>query len=230
MTMDDEQFFAWLDGELDPQAAAKVAAQVAADPELQRKAEAHRSMQARLRGAFEPLLAAPSAASNVIDLGAARKRQATRRAWPGVAQWAAIAATLVIGIVTGTMIAGSGDFPGRGGPGYIVASGPLDRALDTQLASAPSADGPRIGLTFRDQKGTLCRSFTDGSAQGLACRDRTAWRIRGLFQAPAGPSGEYRMAAGTDPALAVMIDRTILGEPFDAAAERQAKARGWSGS
>ena len=227
MIMDDEQFFAWLDGELDPQEAARVAAKVAADPELQRKAEAHRSMQARLRGAFEPLLAAPSVAPNVVDLGAARERRAARRTWPVAAQWAAIAATLVVGIVTGTMVAGDGNSPGRDGSGYMIASGPLDRALDTRLASAPAADGPRIGLTFRDKAGSICRSFTDGPVQGLACRDSDDWVLTAMVQSERSGSGEYRMAAGVDPAVAATIETRMADEPFDAAAERAAKDRGW---
>ncbi len=227
MMMDDEQFFAWLDGELDPEVAAMVAAQVAADPELQRKAEAHRSMQSRLRGAFDPLLAAPSIAPNVIDLGAARERRVTRRTWPMAAQWAAIAATLVVGIVTGTMIAGGDGSSGRNGSGQMIASGPLDRALDTQLASAPAADGPRIGLTFRDEAGSICRSFTDGPAQGLACRDGDDWVMTAMVQGERSGSGEYRMAAGVDPAVAATIESRMADEPFDAAAERAARNRGW---
>lgn len=227
MMMDDEQFFAWLDGELDPQAAGEVAARVAADPELQRMAEAHRSMQTRLRDAFEPVLTAAPPAANVVDLTAARERRAARRAWPAAAQWAAIAATLVVGIVTGTMIAGGADSPGRDGSGQMLASGSLDRALDTQLASAPAADGPRIGLTFRDQAGSICRSFTDGSAQGLACRDGDDWALRAFVQGENSGSGEFRMAAGVDPAVAATIDRRMAGEPLDAAAELKARDRGW---
>ncbi|HEV2044737.1 MAG TPA: anti-sigma factor, partial [Sphingomicrobium sp.] len=100
-------------------------------------------------------------------------------------------------------------------------------ALNRRLASAPSAAGPRIGLTYRDQAGSICRSFSDGSAQGLACRAGNDWRIRGLFQGADGQTGEYRMAAGADPALSALIDSTISGEPFDATAERKALTQGW---
>ena len=234
MTMDDELFFAWLDGELDAEAASKVAAQVAADPALQRKADQHRSMQERLRSAFEPVLEAQPPAShvtdaeagNLIDLAAARSRR-SERALPTITQWAAIAATLVVGIVTGTMIGGSGDSSVRTRSGHLIASGELDRALDRRLASAPAASGARIGLTFRDQAGSICRSFTDGAAQGLACRDGDEWAIRGLVQGADSGSGEFRMAAGVDPTLSALIGSRIAGEPFDSAAERKALAGGW---
>ena len=55
----DETFFAWLDGELNAAEAARVAAEVAADRRLSAMAEEHRAMQARLKGAFDPVLDAP---------------------------------------------------------------------------------------------------------------------------------------------------------------------------
>ena len=227
MIMNDELFFAWLDGELDPQAAAAVAAEVAADPDLQRKATAHGSMQARLRGAFEPLIAVAPVAGNVVDLATERARQAQRRTLPSMAQWAAIAATLVVGIVTGTMISGGSPSTVRNDAGQLIAAGPLDRALDTRLASAPDVSGPRIGLTFRDAGGSICRSFTDGPAQGLACRDGDRWALRGLVQGGDAGRGDYRMAAGVDPALTTLIDSRMAGEPFDSAAEKKALTEGW---
>ena len=42
--IDDGEFFAWLDGELDEEAASRVAAAVAASPELAKKAEQHRRL------------------------------------------------------------------------------------------------------------------------------------------------------------------------------------------
>ena len=226
MIMDDERFFAWLDGELDLEAAARVAAEVAADPDLRAKADAHRAMQARLRSAFEPLMAPPRVAEKVVDLSAARARRLERRALPSLSQWAAIAATLVVGIVTGTMVGGSPSKV-RTDAGQLVAGGELDRALDMRLASAPDASGPRIGLTFRDTAGSICRSFTDGAAQGLACRDGDRWALRGLVQGGNAGSGDYRMAAGVDPALASLIEARMAGEPFDAAAEQKALSEGW---
>jgi hypothetical protein len=111
--------------------------------------------------------------------------------------------------------------------GRLVAAAALDDALYTRLASAPADDGPRIGLTFRDSDGNVCRTFTDRAASGLACRDGGDWRIRGLFQAPEGQGADYRMAAGPDPRLMELVDSTMAGEPFDAAAEAAAKERGW---
>ena len=221
---DEEEFFAWLDGELDGAAAARVAARVAADPALAEEARLHRALGQQLRGAFDPLMAAPvpDRVAAPADFAAARERRAARRF--GLPQWAAIAATLVVGVVTGTMI-DRGPVSQQGAT--IVASGALERALDTRLASAPAADGVRIGLTFRDSAGALCRSFDDRELSGLACRDGDQWKFRGLFQESVEGKGDYRMAAGPDPRLGAMIDETLAGEPLDAAAERAARANGW---
>jgi hypothetical protein len=230
----DEKFFAWLDGELEGAEAAEMTARVASDPELAAIADRHRAMQARLNNAFdkvaaapipEPIRAAASRRRNVVDLGARRDR--ARRAIPTLPQWAMIAATLVFGLFVGTQLPGHGDSPVQVRSGALYAAADLDRALDTQLASAPSAGPIRIGLTFRDSGGTICRSFTGSAATGLACRDDGRWRVKGLFPAGEGQSGEYRMATGMDPNLAALVGATMAGEPMDAGQERAAREHGW---
>lgn len=226
---DQEEFFAWLDGELHGEAAARVEARVAADPSLAKKARAHRALAGQLRGAFDPVMdaAVPDRIGAApVDFAAARERRAARP-FTRTTQWAAMAATLAIGIVTGTMLS-----PGSSGPvmrenGALVASASLEDALYTRLASAPSGEGVRIGLTFRDEAGSLCRSFEDQGTSGLACRADGDWKIRGLFQSESGGQGDYRMAAGNDPRLAALIEQSIAGEPLDADAERKAQKMGW---
>jgi len=224
--IDDEEFFAWLDDELDGGAAARVAAQVAASPELTARAAAHRALQEQLRGAFAPAMenASPPrfGSAEVIDFG--KKRSA--RGWFGVPQWAAMAATLTLGLVVGQFVGDRSGSPVEAHDGTLVAAASLDQALDKQLASAGSSGPVRVGLTFRDRQGSICRSFSGDAGSGLACRDDGDWRISGLFASP-GQGGDYRMAAGEDPRLAALIDERIAGEPFDAAAERAAKDRGW---
>ena len=226
---DDEELYAWLDGELHGEKAEQVAARVAADPALARLAEQHRALGARLRDALAPVMEdAPLAprfgGAEVVDFQARRE---TRRVSFGVPQWAAMAATLAIGIVVGQLVGSRSGAPIETRGGAMVAAASLDQALDARLASA-GGDGPvRVGLTFRSQDGTICRSFTDEGASGLACRVDKDWRVEGLFAAPQGQSGDYRMAAGEDPRLAAMIDQRIAGEPFDAAAEKAALDKGW---
>jgi hypothetical protein len=235
--LDDEKFFAWLDGELAAEEAARVEAEVAADPELQRRAAEHRALAARLRGAFGTVSAAPvpdalasvvqQQRSNVVDFSAWREKLSRPFTSPAP-QWAAMAAALVLGIAVGTTLTserGSSPVEVRGGA--IYAAGAVDQALNRQLASADAASDVRIGLTFRDQSGAVCRTYETAASSGLACRESGSWRLRGLFAAPEGAGAEYRMAAGSDPRLLEMVDSTIAGEPFDAAQEQTARERGW---
>lgn len=232
--VEEEKFYAWLDGELEPEEAARVEAEVAADPELTRMADEHRAMSAGLRSAFGTVAAAPvperiaNAASappgNVMDFSARRER---KRVQFGVPQWAAMAATLALGVALGTAINGGRQYgPVEAANGKLYAASAVGRALDTQLASAAAGD-VRIGLTFRDRSGTVCRTFESDAASGLACRDRERWRLNGLFAAPEGQGSDYRMAAGSDPRLMDMVDQTISGEPFDAELEKAARAKDW---
>lgn len=230
--IEDEKFFAWLDGELAADEAARVAALVAASPELTARAEQHRRLATGLRAAFEPVLdSAPPPprehSAEVVDFGARATERDRRRSWLAAPQWAAMAASLAIGLVLGTQFAGQSESPVEVKDGRLLASAALDQALDRQLASAGMRDGRRVGLTFRDAAGRICRSFTGVEASGLACRDGDAWRLRGLFPAAEGQGGDYRMAAGEDPRLAALIDQTIRGEPFDAAQEKAALDSGW---
>lgn len=231
----NDVFFAWLDGELGGDEAAKVAAEVAADPDLSRLAEERRSLRAKLQGAFDPIADEPvparllgavrEAEPQVIDFASAKRAREGRR-WPSLPQWAAMAATFALGIFAGTMIPQRSAVPVEMQGGKLYAAAELNQALDTQLASAPAGD-VRIGITFRDQSGSICRSFSERAASGLACREDGRWQLRGMFAAPQGQGGQYRMAAGMDPSLAALVDSTMAGEPFDAAREKAAKARGW---
>jgi len=228
---DDERFFAWLDGELGPAEAAEMEARVAADPELKRLADQHRALGSQLRSAFNPIADAPvpqtleaalRPTAQLIDFRAAKRA----RSMPAVAQWTAMAATLAIGIFIGTRVPQESSAPVQAEAGKLYAAASINRALDTELASAPTGD-VRVGITYRDSAGEICRTFTAPAGSGLACRNSGRWQMKGLFAAPEGQGSDYRMAAGMDPNLAALVDSTIAGEAFDEAAEKAAKANGW---
>ena len=230
----DDKFFAWLDGELTGAEAAEVEARVVADPALQKLADEHRALGARLKSAFDPIAAAPvslaayapAADSNVASFAQVRvaRRLLTQRFW---AQAASIALVFVMGVAAGQSLLGGPAGPIAPEAGRLVAAASLEDALYKQLASQPAESGPRIGLTFRDKQGHVCRTFTDQGASGLACLQGGDWRMEALFQAPEGQTAEYRMAAGADPRLGALVESAIAGEPFDAAQERQARESGW---
>lgn len=228
---DEEKFFAWLDGELAPADAAEFDERVANDPALAKLAEEHRSLKRDLGRAFDPIIGLPvparldaplRKASNVIDFAAAKRR----RTMSPLSQWGAIAASLAIGILIGVGVPSRTASPVKVDASGLHASQMLTRALDAQLASAPSGD-VRIGITFRDHSGSICRTFTETSATGLACRSGTGWTVKGLFAAPEGQEGGYRMASGMDPNLAQLVGSSMTGEAFDAGAEQAARSKGW---
>ena len=228
---DEEKFFAWLDGELEPDDAARFAARVTTDPTLAQLAREHRTLRRDLERAFDPLIGSPIPArlsepllksGNVIDFAAATRK----RSMPPLIQWGAIAASLMVGILVGVGVPRTSS-PVKFDAGGLYASASLNRALDTELASAPSGN-VRIGITFRDHSGSICRTFTEASATGLACRSNRRWNVTGLFAAPEGQGENYRMASGMNPNLAQMVGSAMAGEPLDAAAERAAKSAGWN--
>jgi hypothetical protein len=223
----DEEFFAWLDGELDGGEAARVEAEVTADAKLGALAAQHRALQARLNTAFGTILEAPIPAR--LTAAAEPEAEVVQfRARPRGPVWKMLplAAVLAVGILVGTLIPHQATAPIEAQNGKLYATSALDKALSTQLASAPEGD-TRIALTFRNRAGAICRSFTGPSSSGLACREDGRWVLKGLLAAPEGQSGDYRMAGGANPALSNLVDSTIAGVPFDAAQERAARDHGW---
>jgi hypothetical protein len=227
---DEPEFYAWLDGELAEPQASLMAARVAADPELASFAKQQRALRARMTAAFAPIAAAPMpqrlleaarSEAKVIDIAAVRER---RHRWSLTGL--AAAASLVLGLALGLALPGERDsnFVSRGH--QLAASGRLAGALDRQLASAGEQDGVRIRLSFKDQSGRFCRSFTATGQTGLACRAGDGWSIEGLV-AGEDDGSDYRMASGVDPALGGLIDSRLAGEPLDAVSEREAVQQGW---
>jgi len=160
-------------------------------------------------------------------------RPTPRWSWP---QWAAMAASLVVGVLVAPFLWRAG----VGGPlalqgGHLVATGTLARALSQQLASNQAPDAAiGIGVTFLSGNGAYCRTFQlrDQSAlAGLACRDQDRWQLEALAAAALAPNpspGQYRQAVSSlPPAVASTVDDMIVGEPLDANAEAAARDRDW---
>jgi hypothetical protein len=245
MNFTDDTVMAYADGELDAATRAALEAVMATDRELAQRVARQQALRARLRAAFDPVLAepvpqrlletarstpAPPHTDNVIPLK--RRPAPPRWSWP---QWSAIAASLVLGALLGPLLLRTpSGTPFVTRDGQVLASGALARALSEQLAGTQSAQAPvRIGVSFRARSGLYCRTFVlheRDALAGLACRDQQAWRLEALARnAPAPASGaEYRPAASAlPPALARTVDELIAGEPLDAAAESAARARAW---
>ncbi|MDE2308447.1 MAG: hypothetical protein KGJ97_09175 [Xanthomonadaceae bacterium] len=245
--IDEDTLQAYVDGELDAAAAARIDAALAHDDLLARRVRQARALRARMQATFDPVLdepvperlsallrprspqaaATPSAAAGRRGFGAGRRRAARRWLLPT----AAAAASIAVLAVALWWRPGSG--PVRVHDGRQFAAGALSVALDRALASEPDPRAPiRIGLTFRGADGRICRTFTDRARPplaGLACRDGAGgWSlpVLGAAERPAG--GELRQAASDlPPAVQAAVDARIRGDAFDAQQERAARDAGW---
>jgi hypothetical protein len=245
---DDEVLMAYADGELDELLSAEIASALERDPALARRVEQHRALRAEVAGAFatvleqpvpERLLAAANGPATPLAAGGSQRRgdvlQFPARSAPaarrwGTREWTAIAASLLLGmLLSWQFLVPSRSSMITAADGTLVARGALARALDSQLASTQRPEDPvQIGLTFRSQDGSYCRSFALRRAEtaGLACHTEGQWRIPVTASAP-GTAGGLRQAASLPPPVLAAIEARIAGEALDAAAEENARLGGW---
>ena len=238
MTITDQELQAYVDGELAPDDAARVEAAMAGDVLLAARVEREKRLRDTLRRAYAPVLGEPVPARlhAVLDAPAARAnagvtdiadRRRPRPRWR--APVLAIAASIAAIAMALWLRAPGGDVASRGAD--LVARGELERGLDRALASVPDAEANvRIGLTFRDASGRVCRTFATRatSMAGLACRDGQDWSLQVLSRVDAGEAGALRQASsGMTPEIQAAVDARMQGEAFDAEQERDALARGW---
>jgi len=241
MTISRETLMRFVDGELPPEEAARVEAAIAQSPEMQAFVQSQTALRRDFSTAFAPIMdeRIPDRLTSAIAdtpvswrwrAAHALSGKAARNAWVWVGVPAAGA--LALGLVIGVFLN-----PANMGPiaakkdGSVVAQGVLADALNTRLASDVQPAGtPRVGVSFHAKDGRDCRTFETGGVSGIACRGETAWDIAALASVRTEAPGTYHMAGSAMPdairsAAAEMID----GVPFDAAAERDARARGWRG-
>jgi hypothetical protein len=243
MKFSDEILMAYADGELDLVARAEIEAAMARDPGVARAIERHRALGERVRTAYDGVLeepvperlallaAAPDTATVVASgerRGAHGKARTALAAWR-LPEWAALAASLALGLFLGMLLARGPDEPYAEADGRLVARGELDYALTNRLATATRESNVRIGISFRDRGGGYCRTFhmqREAPVAGLACRSGDDWQLRVL--AAARPhQGELRPAAAMPIVVLHAVDAAIDGEPLDPAAERAARNAGW---
>ena len=245
MKFSDEMLMAYADGELDLVASAEIEAAMAADPAIARLVEQHRAMRSRVQSAYsgvldEPVpvqlsaLIAPPVAAPVVDLAARRAARpavqpaemAKRSPLP---QWSAIAAAVTLGLFVGVFALRGPESPYAESEAGLVARGELAWALTGQLAGSVGTGTVRVGISFRDRSGTLCRTFRmqhEAPVAGLACRAGEDWQLQ-VLAAAAPEEGELRGAAAMPMAVLQAVDAAIDGEPLDAEAEAAARDADW---
>ncbi|TAM58394.1 MAG: hypothetical protein EPN49_12660 [Rhodanobacter sp.] len=247
-SIDEDTLQAYVDGELDAAATARIDAALAHDDVLARRVQQARALRAQLQAAFDPVLDEPvperlsallrpapphtatAATPFVVPAGrrgfGAGRRRALRR-WLMPAAVAASIAVLAVGLWWRP-----GDGLVRVHDGRQFAAGALSDALDRALASEPDPRAPiSIGLSFRSADGHICRTFIDRTRPpmaGLACHDNAGWSLPVLSAAEKPAGGELRQAASAlPPDVQAAVDARIRGEAFDAQQERAARDAGW---
>lgn len=244
--IDDEMFFAWLDGDLDPADAARVAEIVQQDSSLGERAARYRELRRQARGAFaddldEPVPPAwldridatfePAETAQLFDLAAVREARRPRSARWG---WnVAIAASLVAAFTAGVLIPRDrpGLFNDKGG--VLIASSALASGFDEARGGVPQIiDGQtfEVGLTVKTAAGDYCReAFLNGGRAAqhvLACREGGDWRIEGLVGVDAKARGEYALASGSDSLIDGLL-AGLGGDTLDRAGEARAIKHRW---
>jgi negative regulator of sigma E activity len=251
MQITDEQLMAYADGELSPLEAKRIEAAMADDSALAARVARFRAVRRALRTAYDSVVSEPIpehlrallgdvAASEpmvdtlhepsapVADFAAARAKRAARFGPPA---WAAMAASLLVGVIAGRALwpAQQDIFTSDG----LYAAAPLAEVLNTRLAGdvANQNAATRIGLSFRTNEGDICRTFAHEArarvVSGLACRDENRWAVRMALTEPAPREGEFRQAGAAAPAVLEAVDAMIAGDPLDAAQERALRDNSW---
>lgn len=220
----EETMIAYVDGELDAAEHARFEAEIAADADLARAVERHRALARRVSAAYAPVLDEPIPPQLLAVAAAANDRAEPRG--PRLAPWAAVAASLVMGVLAGRALAPSSG-PVAVADGGLAARGDLARALTSRLAA--DAGPVKVGLSLKTADGRYCRTFESASDHlaGLACRDGGRWRVRTLAAWSPAPETAYRQAASDTPPEVLAAVDALSAEPLDAAAERAARDRGW---
>lgn len=254
MSFSDETLMAYADGELDERTRREVEQAMLHDPAIADKVRQHKALRSNVFGAFAGTLDeevpqrlhAAARTGKVIHLDSVRQVRTPppppttkapvleKPSWRRQPGWGALAATLVVGVLAGTMgsqALNDGDqlaaFDKESG--ILAAQGKLERALSQQVAGIPGRDpGVKVGITFLSKDGAYCRSFMLPTTAGLACRHEGAWEIPVLTNGPMGTNSEYRQASSALPAAVLeAIDARIEGKPLDAAGERAAHKQDW---
>lgn len=247
MNYDDETLMSYVDGELDAKLRAEIAAAAEKEPVLARRVEQQRALRAKVAGAFAKVLEQPvperlvrvargaAASESAADRGNVLQfptRAARAPATPWRArEWAAMAASLVLGVVISWRIFSLGEGgPIVAGKDALVAHGELAHALDHQLASEQRGEEPvLIGLTFKTRDGNFCRSFVMRATRtaGLACHVGADWQVTATDSAVL-PQGQLQQAnSALSPAILRAIEARGDGAALDAEAEKSAQLSGW---
>jgi hypothetical protein len=211
--LSNETLSAYMDGQQEAEAAARVYLALPHDADARRRLESMRRAELALQDAFSWRGAGETELIARIAQGVATQP----RRWRPPSKLAALAALAVV-VVGGFSLH-------LLSPREVVADPKLDFVAGGRLATAldrrPSADlGPAgWAMTFRTRDGRICRRFLwEGSLDALACRTDERWRLVSI----SGQPGAAEASAGR------VMDLLGVAEVLDPAKERRLIASAWT--
>ena len=240
------ELMAYVDGELLPEDAARVAAAVERNAELASMMDHYVESRRRLVGAYGDVLDEPvpdRLVETVRNRGSGNEKVvAIRKRRPAISMgWQALAAGVVLAV--GVMIGRwqtSGD-----GTDDVFATGMigLESTLATALETVPSqqlttVSGQQIRVlqSFGTASGINCREYQAGNADrgvtGVACRVSDGWRIEvQVASDPPNAAAGFRPASGVDIAAIDEVLYRLGGLPrFDQQTESCMIDNAWRNS
>lgn len=250
MGITDQLLMAFVDGELSPDLAALILSRLETEPDLLERLEQHQRLRRELSAAYGPVMGEPLPPTLTALLAQdsvkaepppARSRFALAKPEPGAAfnrfgggwpMWAAAAAAAAFGVGL-SEVRHAGDPLTRSGDGRIMASGPLARSLEHDLAADAAGQGAKIMASFEDRSGRYCRVFTGGAGgheDGVACKSDGRWLVIALANSAAAPapSNGYRQASSAlAPSVAAAVDELQASASLTPDQERKARTQQW---
>ena len=232
MDIDDDTLMALADGEIDGDEAARLHAQIAADPALTDRyalftqsadwvkaaalADPEATVSPDLEARIREMAATMSPeAENVVPL----HRPAPR--WQPMAMAASLA--LAVGLSAGLLLA-----PGAPETGAPLLSSAVQERLGTLPSGAEDRlpDGRRMSVvaSFTDSAGAFCREYeTDAEGGpghvGVACRNGAEWSLRIAIATSSADDG-YAPASSLE-TLDAFYAASGASQPLSAEAERE---------
>ena len=242
MSLPTEMLMAYVDGELTPEDARRVEAEIAARPDLKAYVDQQLALRNAFSRSFDTILDAPLP-ERLLEATAQRPSLVWRMTralkslgtWRGL-MWSGIpAAALACGVAVGVLITAPGSADIVFEHGALLAGGALSKTLSTALSGQPMKTAEaQIGLSFRDKAGRYCRTFATGGGAplaGVACHQDDAWHVAALAESvkEEDTSAAYALSGSPMPdAIRTAVRNMISGDPLDAAGERKARAAKWN--
>jgi len=252
MTVPDEEVFAFVDGELPPEAMARIEAAMATDPQLALRVETQRSLRRLLSGAHGGATRQPEVRKTSAAEPPPASKPAEVIAFPGIKAKKDKAKAEEKARARDAKASKPGHATGRGLPvwaglgaclliGLVVGrlAAPPPVTLSGANDPPPIAAGPlaralntqasgqvagpvRIALSFKTGSGVYCRAFQAAGPSPLA---GVACREPDAWRVRA--VAPAKAGSPTPAAILAVVDSMIAGPPLDAAGEAKAKSDGW---